>query len=79
MFRIGVNQGKIIIDDAGHDIFGDGANLAERNQVLAEPGGIAVSRAVGDVARLRDDYAYVYGGEHRAKHVSPLHMYLVRL
>ena len=71
MFCIGVHLGEVIIDDAGHDIFGDGVNLAERIQVLAEPGGIAVSRAVGDVARLRDDYAYVDGGEHRAKHVSP--------
>jgi hypothetical protein len=79
MFCIGVHLGEIIIDDAGHDIFGDGVTLAERIQVLAEPGGIAVSRAVGDVARLRDDYAYVDGGEHRAKHVSlPLHIYRVR-
>ena len=79
MFRIGVHLGEIIIDEAGHDIFGDGVNLAERIQVLAEPGGIAVSRAVRDVARLRDDYAYVDGGEHRAKHVSlPLHIYRVR-
>jgi hypothetical protein len=54
-------------------------NLAERIQVLAEPGGIAVSRAVRDVARLRGDYAYIDGGEHRAKHVSlPLHIYRVR-
>jgi adenylate cyclase len=79
LFRIGVHLGEIIIDEAGHDIFGDGVNLAERIQVLAEPGGIAVSRAVRDVARLRDDYAYVDGGEHRAKHVSrPLHIYRVR-
>lgn len=47
--------------------------------MLAEPGGIAVSRAVRDVAKLREDYAYVDGGEHRAKHVSlPLHIYRVR-
>jgi adenylate cyclase len=79
MFRIGVHLGEIIIDEAGHDIFGDGVNLAERVQVLAEPGGIAVSRAVRDVARLRDDYAYVDAGEHVAKHVSrPLHIYRVR-
>ena len=53
LFRIGVHLGEIIIDEAGHDIFGDGVNLAERIQVLAEPGGIAVSRAVRDVAKLR--------------------------
>jgi adenylate cyclase len=78
-FRIGVHLGEIIIDEAGHDIFGDGVNLAERIQELAEPGGIAVSRAVHDVARLRDDYAYIDGGEHQAKHVShPLHIYRIR-
>jgi adenylate cyclase len=79
LFRIGVHLGEIIIDATGHDIFGDGVNLAERIQVLAEPGGIAVSRAVRDIAKLRDDYAYVDGGEHQAKHVSrPLHIYRVR-
>lgn len=79
MFRIGVHLGEIIIDEANHDIFGDGVNLAERIQVLAEPGGIAVSRAVRDIAKLPDDYAYVDGGEHRAKHVSRLlHIYRVR-
>jgi adenylate cyclase len=79
LFRIGVHLGEIIFDETNHDIFGDGVNLAERIQVLAEPGGIAVSRAVRDVARLRDDYAYIDGGEHQAKHVSrPLHIYRVR-
>ena len=79
MFRIGIHLGEVIFDEAVHDIFGDGVNLAERIQVLAEPGGIAVSRAVRDVAKLHDDYAYVDDGEHRAKHVSrPLHIYRVR-
>jgi adenylate cyclase len=79
LFRIGVHLGEIIVDEVDHDIFGDGVNLAERIQVLAEPGGIAVSRAVRDVAKLSEDYAYVDGGEHRAKHVSrPLHIYRVR-
>jgi adenylate cyclase len=79
LFRIGIHLGEIIFDETVHDIFGDGVNLAERIQVLAEPGGIAVSRAVRDVAKLHDDYAYVDDGEHRAKHVSrPLHIYKVR-
>jgi len=79
VFRIGIHLGEIIVDEAGHDIFGDGVNLAERIQVLAEPGGIAVSQAIRDVTELQDDYAYVDGGEHRAKHVSrPLHIYRIR-
>jgi adenylate cyclase len=78
LFRIGVHLGEVMSDESNHDIFGDGVNLTERIQVMAEPGGIAVSRAVRDVAKLRDDYAYVDGGEHRAKHVSrPLHIYRI--
>src|SRR6478752_2926744 len=81
LFRVGVHLGEVIVDEEDQNIFGDGVNLAERIQVLAEPGGIAVSRAVRDVTevQLRDDYSYVDGGEHRAKHVSrPLHIYRLR-
>ena len=40
-FRIGINVGDIIIDEA--DIFGDGVNIAARVESIAEPGGISVS------------------------------------
>jgi class 3 adenylate cyclase len=80
MFRIGVHLGEVIVDEESHDLFGDGVNLAERIQAMAEPGGIAVSRAVRDVTELQVAYAFVDGGEHRAKNVSrPLHIYHVRL
>jgi len=79
MFRIGVHLGEVIVDEENHDLFGDGVNLAERIQVMAEPGGIAVSRAVRDITELQVEYAFVDGGEHRAKNVSrPLHIYHVR-
>ena len=79
LFRIGVHLADIIVDEEGHDIFGDGVNLAERIQVMADPGGIAVSRAVREMTELWDDYDYVDGGEHRAKHVSrPIHTYRIR-
>ena len=85
MLRIGVHLGEVIVDESGH-IFGDGVNLAARIQSLADPGGIAVSRAVRDIIELQADYielqagyALVDGGEHRAKNVSrPLHIYHVR-
>ena len=78
MLRIGVHLGEVIVDESGH-IFGDGVNLAARIQGLAEPGGVAVSRAVRDVTDLQADYALVDGGEHRAKNVSRrLHIYHVR-
>ena len=69
MFRIGVHLGEVIVDEEDGNIFGDGVNLAERIQSLAEPGGIAVSRALRDVTELRVDYSFVDGGEQQAKNV----------
>ena len=70
-FRIGLHLGEVIVDETGN-IFGDGVNLAARIQALAEPGGIAVSRAVRDIAEPRIEHAFVDGGEHEAKNVSRL-------
>ena len=79
MFRIGVHLGEVIVDEEHRDRFGDGVNLAERIQTLAEPGGIAASRALRDVTELKNDYAFVDGGEHQVKNVSrSLHIYHVR-
>lgn len=72
MFRIGVHLGEVIVDEENGRIFGDGVNIAARIQSLAEPGGIAVSRAVRDVIELQVDYAFIDGGEHRVKNVSRL-------
>ena len=69
-FRIGVHLGEVIVDDEEQNIFGDGVNLAARIQAMAEPGGIAVSRAVRDLVELRLEYAFVDGGEHTLKNVS---------
>ena len=70
MFRIGVHLGEVITDEETQAIFGDGVNLAARIQLMAEPGGIAVSRAVRDVTELQVEYAFIDGGEHQAKNVS---------
>jgi class 3 adenylate cyclase len=70
LFRIGVHLGEVIVDDEDQNIFGDGVNIAARIQALAEPGGIAVSRAVRDIAGTFATYAFIDGGEHRPKNVS---------
>ena len=78
MLRIGVHLGEVIVDRENGSIFGDGVNLAARIQGLADPGGIAVSRAVRDVIEPHPDFAFVDGGEHRAKNVNRrLHIYHV--
>ncbi|WP_119392152.1 2TM domain-containing protein [Taklimakanibacter lacteus] len=45
-FRIGVNLGDVMVD--GHDLFGDGVNVAARLQAMADPGGILISGTVFD-------------------------------
>lgn len=78
LFRIGVHLGEVLVDEETQSIFGDGVNIAARIQSLAEPGGIAVSRAVRDVNALQSNYAFVDGGEHEARNVSrPLQIYHV--
>jgi class 3 adenylate cyclase len=79
LFRIGVHLGEVIVDDEDQNIFGDGVNLAARIQALAEPGGIAVSRAVRDLVELRVEYSFIDGGEQQVKNVSrPVQIFHVR-
>jgi adenylate cyclase len=79
MFRIGLHLGEVIVDEKTQAIFGDGVNIAARIQAMADPGGIAVSRAVRDVTELQVEHIFVDGGEHRAKNVSRmLQIYHVR-
>jgi class 3 adenylate cyclase/peptidoglycan hydrolase-like protein with peptidoglycan-binding domain len=78
MFRIGLHLGEVIVDES-ETIFGDAVNVAARIQLLAEPGGIAASRALRDATHLQVDCAFVDGGRHRARNVSrSLQVYHVR-
>ena len=60
-FRIGINLGDVIVEE--HDIFGDGVNVAARLEVLAEPGGICISRMVRDQIRDKLNYPFEDRGE----------------
>jgi adenylate cyclase len=45
-FRIGVNQGDVVVDDTR--VYGDGVNVAARIESIGEPGGVCISGKVHD-------------------------------
>ena len=77
-FRIGVNLGDIIVE--GEDIHGDGVNIADRIQTLAEPGGIAISGTTYDQVKSKLPVGYVSLGEQKVKNIAePIRVYRVVL
>ena len=67
-FRIGINVGDVIAKDG--DIFGDGVNIAARLQVLADAGGICVSRGVRDHIRHLGSFQFEDLGEQQVKNIA---------
>jgi TolB-like protein/rhodanese-related sulfurtransferase len=77
-FRIGINLGDIIID--GDDIFGDGVNIAARLEMLAEPGGICVSRVVRDQVLDKLSFTFEDLGAQQVKNIArPVEIFRVDL
>ncbi|MCH8913076.1 MAG: tetratricopeptide repeat protein, partial [Planctomycetes bacterium] len=76
VFRIGINQGDVIID--GDDIYGDGVNVAARLQERATPGGIWISdRVYGDI-RGKIDVGIDDLGDQELKNIpEPVRVYRV--
>jgi adenylate cyclase len=76
-FRIGLNLGDVIVE--GHDIFGDGVNVAARLEALAEPGGICISRVVRDQVRDKLPHLFEDRGEQSVKNIArPIRVYALR-
>jgi adenylate cyclase len=75
-FRIGVNLGDIIVE--GEDIHGDGVNIADRIQALAEPGGVAISGTAYDQVKAKLPVGYASLGEQKVKSIAePVRVYRV--
>jgi class 3 adenylate cyclase len=67
-FRIGINLGDVIHDDAR--IYGDGINIAARLETLAEPGGMLVSSTVYDHVRGKLPFTFVDADERQLKNIA---------
>jgi adenylate cyclase len=77
-FRIGVNIGDVIYDEAR--IYGDGINVAARLEAIAEPGGICISGKVYEEIRRKMDFVYDDLGEQQLKNIAqPVRAYGIRL
>ncbi len=79
--RIGVNLGDLIVDDdsgAAMDMHGDGVNIANRLQVLAEPGEVLVSGVVYDQLKKKVEAGFEFLGEQKVKNIAePVRLYRV--
>jgi hypothetical protein len=77
-FRIGVNIGDVIYDDAR--IYGDGVNVAARLEGLAEPGEIYISGTVFDQVKGKIDLSLDDLGLQQVKNIAePVRVCRVRL
>ena len=77
-FRLGINLGDVLVE--GDDIHGDGVNIADRLQQLADPGGIMISGTAYDQVENKLNVGYESLGEQRVKNIDkPLRVYRVRM
>jgi adenylate cyclase len=75
-YRIGINIGDVIVD--GHDILGDGVNIAARLQEMAEPDGVWISAAVYEGVIGKLEVAFEDLGERTFKNITrPVRVYRV--
>jgi class 3 adenylate cyclase/pimeloyl-ACP methyl ester carboxylesterase len=75
-FRIGVNLGDVIYDEAR--IYGDGINIAARLEGIAEPGGIFISRQAYDQVEGKVAPSFRKLGPQKLKNiVKPVEVFAV--
>ncbi|MBR1270913.1 adenylate/guanylate cyclase domain-containing protein [Bradyrhizobium sp. AUGA SZCCT0222] len=74
--RIGIHLGDVVVQ--GEDLMGDGVNIAARIEGIADPGGVALSRAVYEQVRDRLSTSFADRGEIELKNISrPVHIFAV--
>jgi adenylate cyclase len=77
-FRIGVTVGDVVVED--DRIYGDGVNIAARVQVLADPGGVAISGTAFEQVEGKLGLEFEDLGEQQVKNIPrPVRAYCVRV
>ena len=77
-FRMGVNVGDVVEEE--DRIYGDGVNIADRVQGLAEAGGICISGSVYDHIENKLDLGIDFLGEQEVKNIAkPVRVHSVRM
>jgi adenylate cyclase len=74
--RIGIHLGDVVVQ--GEDLMGDGVNVAARVEAIAEPGGIAITRAVHEQVRDKLDLGFMDKGEIELKNIQrPVQVFVI--
>ncbi|SEP24382.1 adenylate cyclase [Rhodospirillales bacterium URHD0017] len=74
--RIGIHVGDVVVQ--GDDLMGDGVNVAARVEGIAEPGGIAITRAVHEQVRDKLDLGFLDKGEIELKNIQrPVQVFVI--
>jgi adenylate cyclase len=74
--RIGIHVGDVVVQ--GDDLMGDGVNVAARVEGIAEPGGIAITRAVHEQVRDKLDLGFIDKGEIELKNIQrPVQVFVI--
>jgi len=74
--RVGIHVGDVVVQ--GDDLMGDGVNVAARVEGIAEPGGIAITRAVHEQVRDKLDLGFVDKGETVLKNIQrPVQVFVI--
>ena len=71
-FRIGLNIGDVIVE--GTNLYGEGVNNAARLEVLSQPGGVSLSKAIYDFVNKKVEFKFNDLGTQKIKNTE-LHAY----
>jgi adenylate cyclase len=74
--RIGIHVGGVVVQ--GDDLMGDGVNVAARVEGIAEPGGIAITRAVHEQVHDKLALGFMDKGEIELKNIQrPVQVFVI--